>query len=92
MCLILSITAFVAFALLNLLSKKKNTAASTTMLMFLSASLMWCVDGIANIMEGEPFFDISQEDTVLGIIIVASGLIVFSILTLVKKHRKTSHT
>ena len=54
-------------------------------LMFWAAALMWSVDGIASLLEGEPFFDISREDTVLGFIIVVCGLAVFAFLTAMEK-------
>ena len=50
----------------------------TAVFMFWAASLMWCVDGIASVLEGEGFFDISAEDAVLGVIIIAAGLFVFA--------------
>ena len=41
--------------------------------MFWGAALMWSVDGIASVIEGEPFFDISRSDTILGFIILGTA-------------------
>lgn len=94
MCLILTIAAAVIFAALYIhtaRSGRKNRAVFTTMLMFASAALMWCVDGIASVLEGEAFFDISREDTVLGIIIVSTGFLVFALLSVLElKKKKTA--
>ncbi len=80
MCLIMTICAALLFTLFFALAKKNNRNTKsflTTSLMFWAASLMWSVDGIASVLEGERFFDISKEDTILGAIIIAAGLLVF---------------
>ena len=57
-------------------------AVFTTMLMFWGAALMWSVDCVFNAADGEGLFDISREDTILGFIILAAGLLVFGALSL----------
>lgn len=52
---------------------------------FWGAALMWSVDGIASVIEGEPFFDISRSDTILGFIILGTGLSLFGISVLIQK-------
>ncbi|MGN0902109.1 MAG: hypothetical protein ACI4M9_02380 [Succinivibrio sp.] len=42
--------------------------------MFGSASLMWIVDCLFAASEGEGFFDLSLDDTLLGLTIVVSGV------------------
>ncbi len=77
MCLIMTIIAALAFSTAYLFQKKEGIVSKpvfSTMLMFWAAAVMWSVDGIASVLEGECFFDISKEDTVLGVIIVAAGL------------------
>ena len=81
MCLIITICAAVGFTVAFVLNKKsgKNTKSIfMAMLMFWAASLMWSMDGVASVLEGEGFFDLSVEDTILGAIILASGLLVFA--------------
>lgn len=83
MCLIMTIAAAIVFGILFGFSKKGSAnkkALFTTFLMFAAAALMWSVDGIASVMSGESFFDISIEDAFLGIIIVAAGTFVFFVL------------
>jgi len=80
MCLIITACTAAAFTVAFLLNKKNgrnNKSVFMAMLMFWAASLMWSMDGLASVLEGERFFDLSLEDTILGIIILASGLIVF---------------
>jgi hypothetical protein len=48
---------------------------------------MWSVDGVASVLDGEPFFDINREDTVLGAIIILCGLAVFAVLAVFEKRR-----
>ena len=81
MCEIMTIVAALAFTALYFCGRRSK-AVFTTMLMFWGAALMWSVDCVGNAMEGEAFFDISREDTVLGVIILAAGLVVFGALTL----------
>ena len=90
MCLITTICAAVAFTVAFLLNKKdgkENKSTFMTMLMFWAASLMWSMDGVASVLEGEGFFDLSVEDTILGAIILVSGLLVFIVHSLWQKRK-----
>ena len=49
-------------------------------LMYWGATLMWSIDGIFRLREGEAFFDISLNDTLLGIIVVICGVIVWRLI------------
>lgn len=90
MCLIMTIIAAVVFT--ALWAKMRKQSLLTTTLMFWGASLMWSVDGIASLLDGEPFFDISSEDTVLGFIIVACGLAIFAVLAALEKRGRELKT
>lgn len=90
MCEIITIVTALAFTALYFIQKNKGTAKKsvfTAMLMFWGAAVMWAVDGIASAAGGETFFDISMEDTILGAIILASGLFIFAILSLIEKRK-----
>ena len=85
MCEIMTILAAVAFTAIYFTGKRSgrpSAAAFTTMLMFWGAALMWSVDCVANRLEGEPLFDLSREDTILGFIILGAGLLVYAALAL----------
>jgi hypothetical protein len=85
MCEIMTIVAALAFTVVYFADKRRGIASSavfTTMMMFWGAALMWGVDCVAEKMAGEPLFDISKEDTILGIIILGAGLLVFAGLSL----------
>ena len=90
MCLIITIINAIAFTLAFLLNKKDgkdDKSVFMTMLMFWAASLMWSMDGVASVLEGEGFFDLSIEDTILGAIIAMSGLLVFIVHSLWQKKK-----
>lgn len=90
MCLIITACTAAAFTIAFLLNKKNgrnNKSVFMAMLMFWAASLMWSMDGVASVLEGEGFFDLSLEDTILGIIILASGLIVFMMHSVWQKRK-----
>ena len=81
MCELMTIGAAVLFTVLYF-TRFRTRAVFATMLMFWGAALMWSVDCVHSYMEGEGLFDMSREDTVLGAIILASGLAVFAVLSL----------
>lgn len=90
MCLILTIAAALVFSVAFFAGRKNRSgtkSVATVTLMFWAAALMWSVDGIASVLSGEPFFDISVEDTLLGGIIVAAGLLAFGLLTILERRK-----
>ena len=93
MCLIITIITAIAFTIAAYLNKKdgkENKSIFITMLMFWAAALMWSMDGVASVLEGEGFFDLSFEDTVLGAIIFTSGLLVFIAHSLWLKRKRVN--
>ena len=83
MCEIMTILAALAFTAIYFTGKRSgrpSAAAFTTMLMFWGAALMWSVDCVHSLMEGEGLFDLSREDAVLGAIVLAAGFAVFGVL------------
>lgn len=88
MCLIMTTAAAAVFGGIWIYFTKCGRATRslfTAMLMFASAALMWCVDGIASVAGGEGFFDISGEDAILGVIIIALGLAAFGVLSMIER-------
>ena len=79
MCELMTIGAAALFTVLYF-TRFRTRAVFATMLMFWGAALMWSVDCVHSYMEGEGLFDLSREDTILGAIILASGLAVFAVL------------
>lgn len=95
MCEIFTITAAVIFTVIRLIMKRNGSgkrAVSFAMMMFWGAALMWAVDGIAGVIRGESFFDISREDTILGLIIVGAGLAAFAVTLIVETLRAKKST
>ncbi len=80
MCELMTIGAAVLFTVLYF-TRFRTRAVFATMLMFWGAALMWSVDCVHSLMEGEGLFDLSREDAVLGAIILAAGFAVFAVLS-----------
>ncbi len=90
MCLIMTILTAVILTVFYFRAEKQGKTAKsllTSTLMFWAAALMWSVDGVASVLDGEPFFDISREDTVLGAIIILCGLAIFAVLAVFERRR-----
>ena len=81
MCELMTIAAAVFFTVLYF-TRFRTRAVFATMMMFWGAALMWSVDCVHSLMEGEGLLDLSREDTVLGVIILAAGFAVFAVLSL----------
>ncbi|MEZ4357497.1 MAG: hypothetical protein R2876_02545 [Eubacteriales bacterium] len=89
MCLI--ITAFAAVITTIIWYFKahdKELKLGVLSLMYWGASLMWLVDSIFCVIEGEPFFDLSVDDALLGVVIVLSGLIAWLLILLFNDPKK----
>lgn len=96
MCLIITVLMAAVFSVLFIVSKRNASAEKshgsalrkfsqplfTTMLAFWAAAIMWSVDGIANVASDEPFFDLTKEDALLGMIVVLCGLALFAVLAI----------
>ena len=89
MCELMTIAAAVVFTILYFRFRNGTHARSlfNTMMMFWGAALMWSVDCVFSLMEGEGLFDISGKDTLLGGIILACGLVFFAVSALVERRR-----
>jgi hypothetical protein len=58
---------------------------------FWGGTLMWFVDHVlAYLMEGGEFFEISLDATLLGVTVVLTGLLVWTIVLLVSDPKKSS--
>lgn len=63
-------------------------------LMYWGAGLMWVVDGIACLAEGEAFIEITDtaamlDDAILGAVVVVAGLVAWAIYLLIKDPKGT---
>jgi hypothetical protein len=71
------------------MAPKDTYKLSVLGLMYWGATLMWCVDGIASVMEGGAFVDVSNaaatfDDSMLGLVIVLVGLVAWAAVLLLK--------
>ena len=88
MCEIMTIIAALictAFFYMQKKNGKKDRSLVLVMLMFWGASLMWLIDCIFSAAAGEGFFDISMEDAILGVIILAAGFAVMNVTKILPK-------
>ncbi len=84
MCELMTIAAALVFTVLYFCGHHSR-AVFTTMLMFWGAALMWSVDCVHSAMEGDGLLDLSQEDAILGGIILAAGLAVFGVMAFLER-------
>ena len=81
MCELMTIAAAVVFTAVYFRFREGAVAKSlfNTMMMFWGAALMWSVDCVVSLLEGEGLFDLSREDAILGGIVLASGALFFAV-------------
>ncbi len=94
MCEIMTIAAAVIFSVIYIVQRKKNIKSKSTfatMLMFWGAALMWLIDCIFSAAEGEPFFDLSKEDAVLGAIILGAGIAIYAVMLVLEKRKSSAN-
>ncbi|MBQ7666843.1 MAG: hypothetical protein IJS46_02485 [Kiritimatiellae bacterium] len=85
MCELMTIAAALFFAALAASRRRAGRPAralGTTALVFTGAALMWSVDCVHSLLEGEGLFDLSADDALLGALVLAAGLALFAILRL----------
>ena len=91
MCLILTAVAAAISAVLwftVFYDEKYNFQFLT--LMYLGATLMWSVDGIFSVIEGEGFFDLSVDDAKLGVLVVILGVVLWAVTLIVRNFKAKS--
>ena len=91
MCELMTIAAAVVFTAMSWLLRRAgrpSSATGATALMFWGAALMWSVDCVHSAMDGEGLLNLSREDAVLGVIILAAGLAVHALLSFREKIRE----
>lgn len=89
MCLILTCIAAVITTVLYFRYPKISARFSLEhlALMYWGAALMWSVDGVFRLMEGERFLELTVNDTLLGILVVICGLGFAGVQTMIHKKR-----
>lgn len=89
MCLLITVFAALAATIVwYLTTAKVELHLGKLSLMYWGAALMWMVDGVAAVMEGEPFLDLSAGDALLGLLVMLCGLAAWVAILLVKDPRK----
>lgn len=89
MCLIITaIAAIITTLVWYFKLPEKAYMLSKLVLMYWGASIMWTVDGIYRIAEGEGFFELTLNDAMLGVVVVVSGAIAWVVMLLAKDPKK----
>lgn len=83
------LAAALATALWYAKAPNSDMRLGTLALMYWGAALMWCVDGVNGLVQGEGFIEITDasvmlDDAVLGIVVVAVGLAAWALYLIVK--------
>ena len=66
MCLLITIAFTALFFVLMKLDHENKYSVRPVFITFLSASIMWVVDGIWRVIGGEPFWDFGEGEAALG--------------------------
>jgi hypothetical protein len=83
MCLIITaFAAVIATAVWYFRLNEPKAHVGTLALMYWGASLMWSVDGVFRVVDGENFFALSLNDAALGAVIVLCALVAWIVMLL----------
>lgn len=89
MCLIITCFAAVITSILWYFKDEKNLyKLGTLALMYWGACLMWLVDCFFALAKGEPFFNLSANDALLGALIVLCGMIMWLVILIYNDPKK----
>lgn len=93
--IITAIAALIASALWFANRTNDTMKFGVLALMYWGASLMWCVDGIACVLEGEPFVELVDkaamlDDAKLGVLVVVVGLAAWAVALAASRRRSTA--
>lgn len=83
MCELMTIAAALVCAALAWRARRAGRPAealSTTALAFAGAALMWSVDCVHSLLEGDGLLDLSAGDAALGALVLACGAALFAVL------------
>lgn len=83
--IITAASAIISLALWLFDKNNKLYKIGFLVLMYFGATLMWTVDGLFSLATGEPFLEISANDTLLGITVVVFGIIAYAVVLLINK-------
>lgn len=76
MCLILTaVAAVIATIIWYFKLRDRKYKFASLVLMYWGASIMWSVDGVFSVMDGEGFFNMSADDALLGALVIVCGII-----------------
>ena len=94
MCEIMTVCAAAVLTAVYVFQRNRGCARKsvlTTALALWGAALMWSVDCMSSVLSGGPLLDMSAGDAVLGLIILAGGMILLIILYSAEKRGMKKH-
>ena len=93
MTLVITTAAAIAASIVWYVTGRSQRVAALA-LIYWGASLMWCVDGFANLARGEAFVELADgaqmvDDAILGVTVVTVGLAIWTVYMLITHQRRT---
>ena len=74
MCLLITLAFTSLLFVLTRLDRGNKYSTSPVFITFLSASIMWAVDGVWRVIDGGPFWDMSEGEAALGFTVAGFGI------------------
>lgn len=88
MCLLITVLAAIVTSFVwYFKARDEHSQLLKLVFMYWGAALMWSVDGFYALAEGESFLNLSMDDAMLGLLIVACGLAMWVILNTLQKEQ-----
>ena len=77
MCLLNTLAFTALFFVLMKLDHENRYSVRLVFITFLSASIMWGVDGVWRVTGGEPFWDFGEGEAALGFTVAGFGILLW---------------
>ena len=77
MCLLITLAFTSLLFVLTRLDRGNKYSTSPVFITFLSASIMWGVDGVWRVTGGEPFWDFGEGEAALGFTVAGFGILLW---------------
>ena len=80
MCLLITLAFTALFFVLMRLDRGNKFSVRPVFITFLSASIMWAVDGVWRVIDGGPFWDMSEGEAALGFTVAGFGILLWLVI------------
>ena len=80
MCLLITLACTALFFVLMRLDRGNKFSVRPVFITFLSASIMWVVDGVWRTIDSEPFWDFGEGEAALGFTVAGFGILLWLVI------------